>query len=62
MSNLPHMCHMGLLDPIHGKAARARDMAQEVRDAVGPAWALLRGQASWIEEGPAYDKKAWPHP
>lgn len=53
---------MGLLDPIHGKAARARDMAQEVRDAVGPAWALLRGQASWIEEGPAYDKKAWPHP
>lgn len=37
------MCHMDLLDPIHGKAARARDMAQEVRDAVGPAWAPWPG-------------------
>lgn len=47
------MCHMGLLDPAHGKTARASDMTQEVRDAIGPTWALLHGQASWMEEGPA---------
>lgn len=29
---------MGLQDPTHGRIAKASDMAQEVQDAVGPAW------------------------